>query len=201
MSDSSLSALRQLLAQRYDDLKRRLAWRLGSVELASDALHDTWVHLENRKEGSGPVLSPLAYLLRMATNLALDRLQREKRYLSADEVDQMMAEIADPAPGPAEIASARDDIEALSRVIDAMPPRRRAIFLAVRVEEMSNQQAAARFGVSARLVGLELQRAHEYCLAHLPRDVVRDAARTATGASPAVDAVNAVDSSDDDDRP
>ena len=50
MSDSSRSSLRELLAQRYDDLKRRLTWRLGSAELASDALHDTWVHLEDRKE-------------------------------------------------------------------------------------------------------------------------------------------------------
>lgn len=184
MSDSSLSVLRQLLAQRYDDLKRRLTWRLGSVELASDALHDTWVHLENRSDGNGPVVNPLAYLMRMATNLALDRLQRDKRYMSADEIDQMLAGIADPAPGPADIASARDDIEALSRVIDAMPPRRRAIFLAVRVEEMSNQQAAARFGVSARLVGLELQRAHEYCMSHMPDDVMRGITREAAGGPP-----------------
>jgi len=170
MSESGLSTLRQLLAQRYDDLKRRLAWRLGSVELASDALHDTWVHLEDRNESTGPVKHPLAYLMRMATNLALDKLQRDKRYMSSDELGTLMSEIIDPAPGPAQIASAKDDIEILSRLIDAMPPRRRAIFLAVRVEELSNQQAAARFGVSARLVGLELQRAHEYCMAHMPRD-------------------------------
>ncbi len=170
MSDSSLSSLRDLLTRRYDDLKRRLTWRLGSAELASDALHDAWLHLEDRNEATGPVRNPLAYLMRIATNLALDKLQRDKRYMSSSEIDSLMGEIVDPAPGPAQLAAARGEIEALSRLIDTMPPRRRAIFLAVRVEEMSNQQAADRFGVSARLVGLELQRAHEYCVAHMPRD-------------------------------
>lgn len=170
MSDSSLSALRELLTQRYDDFKRRLTWRLGSIELASDALHDTWVHLENRNAESGPVKNPAAYLMRIATNLAFDRLQRDKRYMSADELETLMTEIADPAPGPAQVIGARDEIEMLAKIIDGMPRRRRAIFLAVRVDEMSNQEAAERFGVSPRLVGLELKRAHEYCMAHMPKD-------------------------------
>lgn len=171
-SPQGLSILRDLLAQRYEDIKRRLTWRLGSAELASDALHDTWVHLERRDEQGqgGEVKTPLAYLMRVATNLALDRLQRDRRYMSGDELDTLMSDIADPAPGPADVAAARSEMEELVRIIDNMPKRRRAIFLAVRVDGMSNQEAADRFGVSPRLVGLELKRAHEYCMAHLPID-------------------------------
>jgi len=170
MNASPLATLRDLLTQRYDEFKRRLAWRLGSVELASDALHDTWVRLDEREAALGPVANPVAYLMRMATNVALDRIERDKRYMSADELGSLMDEIVDPAPGPAELTAARHEIEALAKLIDGMPPRRRAIFLAVRVDEMSNQAAAARFGVSARLIGLELKRAHEYCMAHRPKD-------------------------------
>jgi RNA polymerase sigma-70 factor (ECF subfamily) len=170
MTPSSLAVLRDLLTQRYDDLKRRLTWRLGSVELASDALHDTWLRLDDRKDALGPVANPLAYLMRMATNVALDRIERDRRYMSSDELASLMDELVDPAPGPGELAAARDEIEALAKLIDGMPPRRRAIFLAVRVDELSNQAAAARFGVSARLIGLELKRAHEYCMAHRAND-------------------------------
>ncbi|PLP98492.1 RNA polymerase sigma factor [Cupriavidus pauculus] len=170
MSEPVRSSLRDLLTQRYDDLKRRLTWRLGSAELASDALHDTWVHLDDRNDANGPVASPAAYLMRMATNLALDRLQRDRRLMSAEELDSLMLEIADPAPGPAQTVAARVEVEALSKLIDTMPPRRRAIFLAVRVDELSNQEAAVRFGVSPRLIGLELKRAHEYCVAHMGND-------------------------------
>lgn len=170
MTQNSLVVLRDLLTQRYDELKRRLAWRLGSVELASDALHDTCVRLDDRKQSPEPVANPAAYLMRMAINAAFDRIERDKRYMSADEMGTLMDELVDPAPGPAEVAQARDEIEVLARLIDGMPPRRRAIFLAVRVDEMSNQAAAARFGVSARLIGLELKRAHEYCMAHRRHD-------------------------------
>ena len=114
--------LRDLLTQRYDDLKRRLTWRLGSVELASDALHDTWLRLDDRKDALGPVANPLAYLMRMATNVALDRIERDRRYMSSDEVESLMDELVDPAPGPGELAVARDEIEALAKLIDGMPP-------------------------------------------------------------------------------
>lgn len=170
MSESNRTLLRDLLAQRYEELKRRLTWRLGSAELASDALHDTWVHLEDRGGQSGPVKSPAAYLMRMAMNLAFDQMQRGRRYMSEDEVEAILSEIADPAPGPAQTAVARDEIQQLAALIDAMPARRRAIFLAVRVEEVSHEEAARRFGVSPRLIGLELKRAHEFCMARMPRD-------------------------------
>lgn len=173
MSDStqsSLSSLRELLTQRYEDFKNRLAWKLGSSDLANDALHDTWVHLEKRNEDGGPISNPGAYLMRVATNLALDRLQRERRYMSSDDLDILMAETVDPAPGPSQIVHARDEVEQLATVIESMPKRRRAIFLAVRVDGLSNQEAANRFGVSPRLIGLELKRAHEYCVAHFPRE-------------------------------
>jgi RNA polymerase sigma-70 factor (ECF subfamily) len=81
-----------------------------------------------------------------------------------------MVEIADPAPGPVQVVAARDEIEMLANIIESMPRRRRAIFLAIRVDGLSNQDAALRFGVSPRLVGLELKRAHEYCMAHMPKD-------------------------------
>lgn len=170
MTTPGLSALRQQLTQRYEDLKRRLTWRLGSSDLASEALHDTWVHLEQRNEQSGPVSNPAAYLMRMATNLALDRIQRDGRYMNGEEVNALLDELADPAAEPSRVVAARSDVEALAEVIESMPPRRRAIFLAVRVDNLSNQEAAERFGVSARLIGLELKRAHEYCVSRMGRE-------------------------------
>lgn len=168
MSQTGLSALRELLSHRYDDLKRRLTWKLGSVELASDALHDTWLHLENRKEDGAPVVNPLAYLVRIAMNLALDDIQRERRFMCSDEIDALMDDIVDPEPGPMQVVGARGEIALLSSLIENMPHRRRAIFLAIRVEGLSHQEVAERFGVSHRLIGLELKRAHEYCMAHMP---------------------------------
>ena len=40
MTDHALSAIRRLFVDGYDDLKRRLTKRLGSADLAGDAMHD-----------------------------------------------------------------------------------------------------------------------------------------------------------------
>ena len=105
MVDTPRAFLRDLLTQRYEDLKRKLTWRLGSSELASDALHDTWVHLDDRADRQSEVKSPGAYLMRIAMNMAFDRVQRERRYMSDDEIDALMTEFVDPAPGPAHLRS------------------------------------------------------------------------------------------------
>ncbi|MGY3587623.1 DNA-directed RNA polymerase specialized sigma24 family protein [Bradyrhizobium sp. USDA 4341] len=45
MTEASLTLIRRLLVERYDELKRRLARRLGSAELAGEALQDAWLRI------------------------------------------------------------------------------------------------------------------------------------------------------------
>lgn len=164
MNKSDFLSLREFLARRYDDLKRRLTLHLGSADLAGDALQDTWLRLESGKESHEPVQYPLSYLMRMATNSALDRLRAEKRFLSGDEVDQVLNTLADPMPGPAQTVEARSEAERLALVIQKMPLRRRHILILIRVDEMPRQEVADRLGVSLSLVDRELKRAHEYVI-------------------------------------
>ena len=80
--------------------------------------------------------TPLAYVMRMASNAAVDRIRSEHRHLSGTELDLLVDELVDQNPGPARQAMGRAELEALSSVIDAMPARRREILIAVRVHEM-----------------------------------------------------------------
>lgn len=164
MSDGSLAGLRSFMLQRYDDLKRRLTIQLGSADRAGDALQDTWLRLESGGDARQPIEYPLSYLMRMATNAALDRLRSEGRFLSGTEVDAVFDSLADPAPGPAQTAEARSEARRLADVIDEMPPRRRRILILIRVDEMPRQEVAAHLGVSVSLVDRELRRAHEHVL-------------------------------------
>lgn len=167
MSDATLRMLRGLLATKYEDLKIRLSRRLGSAELAGDALQETYLRLE-RAEIGGAVRSPMAYLFRMAFNAAVDRQRAEKRRLHAGEIDSLV-HIADDVPGPAQIVEARDDVQALVRAITELPPRRRAILLAARLEGMPQRDIAKRLGISLRLVEKELRLAQEQCAEKLQR--------------------------------
>lgn len=165
VSESVLRGLRDVIVQRYDELKRRLTWQLGSADLAGEALHDTWLRLGSTETHVAPVSSPVAYLMRMANNAAIDRMRSERRHLSSDELDTLVAELVDPAPGPAQAALARIELEKLAGIIDTLPARRRAILVAVRMQGMSQQEVADQLGISERMVSRELKAAHDHCTA------------------------------------
>jgi RNA polymerase sigma factor (sigma-70 family) len=163
MSDHALTSLRHLFVDGYEELKRRLTKRLGSADLAGDAMHDAWLRLENA-ESIGSVQSPANYLFRIALNAADDHRRQQKRHASAIDIDTLF-NLPEDAPTPEETALARSDLEAFKAIMAHLPARRRAIFLAARVGNIPRQEIADRLGISRRLVAKELLLAHEYFLA------------------------------------
>lgn len=170
-ADITRSSLLQVLVASYADFRKRLAIRLGSTVLAEDVLQDTYLRLEGTPE-LGIVRSPRAYLLRMAVNLATDRRRSESRLLSTEEVRSLL-DLDDGQPGPEKIVESRAELAVLERVLQELPPRRREILLASRVEETPHRELARRFGVSTRTIEIELKRALEHCSARLSRRAVQ----------------------------
>jgi len=160
-----LAELKRLFTERYEVLKAQLIRRLGSAELAGEALHDAYVQLADR-DGLNEVRHPQAYLLHTAVNAAIDRLRGGQRYLSADEVAELY-EMADPAPGPSQTAAARFDLTRAADALAALPARQRDILYAARVDGMTLKELAQRWGISTRLVSRELAAAHEFCARHM----------------------------------
>jgi RNA polymerase sigma factor (sigma-70 family) len=166
-TQSALAALRQLMVDRYDELKTRLTERLGSAELASDALQDAWLRLA-RAEAVGTIRAPSSYLFRVLVNTALNRRRAERRHLNTLEIEALL-DLADEAPGPAEVTEARSDLRVLETIMAELPPRQREILLAARLDGMPHKEIARRLGISLRLVEKELKQAQEYCLARRNR--------------------------------
>ncbi len=161
MEKMTWAVLRNLLAERYDEFKRRLTRSLGSEELACESLNETWLHLY-RQDEVGAVRSPTAYLLRVALNIATDRRRNEGRRIRRSDALSVL-EIADPAPDPARAAESRLLLEALGEAIDALPRRTREILVAARLQGLSQQEIADQFGISTRMVRIELRRALDQC--------------------------------------
>jgi RNA polymerase sigma-70 factor (ECF subfamily) len=165
--ESSRATLIDFLLTGYDDLKRRLARRLGSADVAADALHDTFLRLSSCVE-IGPVKSPRAYLLRVATRLATNRWKGEVCSLADFEHS---FDIIDDAPNPERIVAARSEIEALRIGMMDIPRRRRDILIAAAVEEVPPSVLAERFGVTKRTIQTELKLAVSHCAKLLDRDL------------------------------
>jgi RNA polymerase sigma factor (sigma-70 family) len=161
MTDSTLAALKKLLVTRYASLRTRIEFIAGSKESATEILNETWMRLDSMTE-VGPVANPDGFLIRMASNLAIDRHRREKRHLHDEEVDEMF-EVQDELADPERIVASRLQLEALEEVLRGLTPRRRAILWAARVDGQVNREIALRFKISLRLVEKELSLALKYC--------------------------------------
>lgn len=171
MSGANWAMLRRLLTVKYDELRVRLRRRLGSDDLAREALHETYLQLVRNVEPV-EIRSPQAYLYRIALNVAAGQRRSQGRMATDAELEAALR-LADESAQPDQTVAARFDLALLERIIEELPPRRRAIFLAARVQDMPIADIAASHGVSKRLVELELQRALEYCAGRLDRQVVR----------------------------
>jgi RNA polymerase sigma-70 factor (ECF subfamily) len=172
MTESTRSALINVLVASYDEFRRQLTVRLGSAELACEALQDTFLRLESATT-MGPVRKPRAYLLRTAFNLALNRLVAERRRITLAEVDALL-EIADDAPDPARIVEARSDIAIIQRALRELSPRRREIVIAACLDDVSLKFLAKRFGVSLRTIQIELKQTLIHLASLLEHDKERE---------------------------
>ena len=137
-----------ILESRYQRFRERLRRRLGSDALATEVLHETWLRL-GRLGDVGVVQQPEAYLFRMALNVAADQRQKESRKLSASEIETIR-HMMDGALDPGRIAEARAELALLRDALEELTPRRKAILLLARVENVKHDEIAVRFGISPR---------------------------------------------------
>ncbi|MCA1454172.1 sigma-70 family RNA polymerase sigma factor [Bradyrhizobium sp. BRP22] len=162
--------MRRAFLLGYDDLKLRLTKRLGSIELAGDSLQEAWISLE-RAAPIGPVLRPQSYIFRIAYNIALKRLRRERDVVTLDQAIEEL-DLVDEAPGPAEVTEGRAEWALLAQAAKELTPRRLDILFAVRLEGLSIRDVATKHDISERLVALELKQAVLHCAERLKRNVV-----------------------------
>jgi RNA polymerase sigma factor (sigma-70 family) len=171
MSDITWAMLRDLLVDRYDEFRRRLARRLGSAELATETLHETWLRLA-RTGSPGVVHSPKSYVFRVALNVAFDQRHAEGRRLSTSDIETLR-HLDEDELDPQRITEARSEIMALKEALDELPARCRSVFVAARVEGVSQADIARRFGISTRMVERELKRAFDYFEVRLEKRAVK----------------------------
>ncbi|WP_229743493.1 RNA polymerase sigma factor [Aliidongia dinghuensis] len=145
----------------YSALKGRLARRLGSADAADEVLQETYLRVE-RTPGEGPVQRPLPYLFRIALNIAADLRRSDNRRLGRSEIE-LLLRLEQDELDPERVAEGRSSLRALVQALDDLPPRKRAIFMAARLDGASHAAIAARFGISTRLVERELKQALDHC--------------------------------------
>lgn len=105
MQDSIDSLYRHEGRRVYATLVRLL----GGFDLAEEALHDAFLAAAEQWPAQGLPANPVAWLVSAGRFKAIDRLRRDRRFSAWD--DALDQTLADPAPGPEQLAEARGNIE------------------------------------------------------------------------------------------
>ena len=100
MARDEASPLMGAFHEHYDSLLGTLAGRLGDLHRASEVVHDTWLRLASLGRPASPVENPRAYVFRVASNIAIDLLRRERRLGAPLLGDGLTEDIRDEAPSP-----------------------------------------------------------------------------------------------------
>lgn len=157
MSEGSRNRLRALIRQQYGYLVSRLTAKVGSRDLAQDALHDAFVRLE-RAQVADEVAEPTSYILRMASNIASNRLRRDSRLIGGDEMRALL-DLPDESQDQASASEHVSDMAAVKRAMLALPTRRRALLTQAWLEERPTAELAVEYGISVRMVQIEIKTA------------------------------------------
>lgn len=130
---------------------QRLVLRLTRQRAASeDIVQDAFLRLLHMPDGQ--IITPEAWLARVARNLALNHLRRESRAgatLAAEDV-------ASDRPGIEQVLISRQMLHRVLRAILDLPPRRREIFVMHRFQDLTYDQIAAQLGISRNTVMVQI---------------------------------------------
>ena len=150
---------------------------LGSAADAEDVLQETWLRWAdvNHQE----VREPRAYLVRITTRLALNRIRTLVRRREA-YVGPWLPEPLLTSPDVAEDVELADSVStAMLLVLETLTPTERAVFVLREVFDLPYDEIAAAVDKSAPAVRQIAHRARSHVEARRPREVVSDVERRA----------------------
>ena len=149
-SPSSRAAeMSQLFRDHNRSLVLFLASRLKDRQAAHEVAQEAYVRVL-QLESPGTVSFLRAYLFKVASNLAIDRLRRQQSRARLDPIDDF-EEFLDQAT-PERTAIAHEELAFLGCVIAELPVKYQEAFRLHRVEDESFEDIAHRMGLKERMV-------------------------------------------------
>jgi len=157
MPTNAVALSRLLLSERPSLL--RLARRIvGNVPAAEDVTQSLWLRVQ-RIEDDPPIIHKRAFLYRLATNLAADRLRAERRYDTLFESGEPGRDTPHDAPSAERQLLDREQLDRLMASIEDLTPRCREVFILRKLEDMPVQEICERLDISRSMVARHMDNA------------------------------------------
>lgn len=145
--------LDSIFVETRPDLERVMRRRTASADTAADLVHDIYLKCRRATLVFSDRQEARAYLLRMASNLAIDHVRVEgRRKAILGEMLPVIDGYDRCADTPEAHALANDRVRQIEAVLAGLPKLTRDMFVQVRLHGMTHKEAAAHLGVSKSLV-------------------------------------------------
>jgi RNA polymerase sigma factor (sigma-70 family) len=156
-------------------LKSFLRGRYPSVRDVDDVVQESYLRIWKAKS-LHQIASAKAFLFRIAKNLAINHVRRER--ISPLEEGRALAELSvlDIAPNAADALVAQDTLELLADAIATLPPRTREVLYLHKLRGLTQRETGEKLGISERTVEKHsnrgMTRCEEYLRAHGIQDSI-----------------------------
>ncbi|MET0335401.1 MAG: RNA polymerase sigma factor [Rhizobacter sp.] len=153
-----LAALERHYDELVDYIRRRFRERSGDGGFAREVVHDVCMQVLESPPAT-VVHTPLAWLRTATSHRAIDCCRADDHRLSiVENVAELPDHHAHPVDG-AEALNFQQQLAALVRIVEALPPRARQVFLLQRIHGVPQQEIADAMGVSRNMVAQHHARA------------------------------------------
>lgn len=153
-------ALDSLLLRRGNWLLRHLNRIVHSHADARNLMIETFLRVFQHRQGFCPEWRFTTWLFAIGSRLAIDLLRwrgRHPEFVSlAEDTEECLGSILDPAPNPREQAESDEWTDALEQALDRLPERLRAPLLSVALDGCSQAEVAARSGCTVKTVEMRV---------------------------------------------
>lgn len=160
--------IQDLFRRHARDIIQSLRRRGIAEETAADLTQDTFVRVLTSPPGETTVAhNPVGYLFRVARNLGIDHLRRERLLVRVDLSADDFSAIADPSPSPEAVVFDRQKLALTQAALAELPERTRRAFELHRMDEMTIAAVAAELGLSTSRTWTLIRDAYEHIDARL----------------------------------
>ena len=153
-------------------LRSYLHGSFPAVRDVDDVVQESYLRVW-RARPARPISCARAFLFRVARNVALSLLRRERIAPVVAVKDVAALPVAEDGRTAATAACLDEELLLLARAIDSLPPRCREIVILRRIERLSQKQIAARLGIAEETVEVQVARGVKRCGAFLRRHGVQ----------------------------
>lgn len=157
----------QELVAHYGDLRRHLTRDLRDPHHAADIAQTSFervyiqaIGLHGDRKAGTEIESPRALLFRVARNLCIDEARKRK---TAQEWTRQQLVLQHNAPSSEYLAAQRQILRRVVETLEALPPRRREVFILFRAHGYTRAEIAAQLHITEMAVAKHMVRATLDC--------------------------------------